>query len=541
MKKYLVFILLLLTFNIFADTTGKNGENGETIKEKMAPKEPEIVLPPVILEVEDLTVESVETALPETKELLPPERNIPLPKAGELEIKEPEVKLLQPGRDIKIKQRAESSLSAEGTLGIGSKNHILSSISLYKLGKKPTFKVRFNHEMLDGFGIHPAGSGFFKRTDNLSGSLNFVYSGFGFSGEGSYSDNEKGFQGRGAFITGINRFLNEKILINTTLLKSLRFNTGLSGDFSSLLLTGETPEQDNELLLSPDTGLALRLKAFRFGITARYTFRTLLESSAYNLHRLRVKGLVSYDAPFGLSFAGEGGWFFNSDNINTFPFNLTISGSPLNFLNIRLSGGYGVNEYNLKNLLQETTITAIPASIVDDPYWFGTLNTKLSLLKNTVLSVGTSLYWNTAMPDLDTGSADSGGFYPFYQRNAFQLNTELGFRWNITSLFILNTGWRRRWADRSLYRPLDSITFELSASDKNSIYGGDLDVSYLSGITGQLQFPDVSIDGFYQISDYIRVVTEIDDILLISGTPRYDALMLEEPGFRATFKIQINF
>jgi len=532
MKRYFILILLLLSYSIFGD---------EAVKKQMEPKEPEIVLPPVILEVEDLTVESVETSLPETKELFPPVRSIPLPEAGELAIKEPEVKLLPPVSDIGIKQKPESSLKAEGTLGIGSENHILSSISLYKLGEEPKFRVKFNHEMLDGFGKHAAGSGFFKRIDDLSGFLQFSYGGFGFSGEGSYSDDETGFQGRGNYLSGINRFLDERINLERKLFGFLVLNAGLGGSLSSLLLTGETPVSDNELLIRPDIELSVKLNSFKLGLYSNYNFRALLENQSYELHRFNASGFVSYDSPFGLTFEGKGGWFFNSAGINTFPFSIALSGAPLNFLNMNLSGGYSVNEYNLKNIMEETQITAIPETIKDDPHWFGMLDTKLSLIKNTVISLALNVNWNSAMPDLDITSPDSGGFYPYYQHSAFQFNTDLGFRWNITSEILLNTGWQHRWIDRAYYRFLDSLSLELSASDKKRIYGGNFDASFISGSGGSIQLPLININGFYQISDYIRVMAEIDDLLMLTGNARYGSLMMEEPGFKATFKIQINF
>ncbi|RKX82296.1 MAG: hypothetical protein DRP57_10165, partial [Spirochaetes bacterium] len=352
MKKPLLLILLLVSYNIFGD---------ETANKQMEPKEPEIVLPPVILEVEDLTVENVETSLPETKELLPPIRSIPLPEAGELAIKEPEVKLLPPVSDMGIKRISGTSLKAEGTLGIGSENHILSSISLYKLGEEPKFKVKFNHEMLDGFGSHAAGSGFFKRIDDLSGSLQFSYAGFGFSGDGSYSDSETGLQGRGIYISSINRFINEKINVERKILGSLTLNAGLNGSLSSLLLTGETPASDNELLVQPDIELELKLNSFKLGLYSNYSFRAFLENQSYNLHRFNARGFVSYDSPFGLTFEGQGGWFLNSAGINTFPFDIKVNGAPLNFLNLSLSGGYSIDEYNLENIIQDTQITAVPS------------------------------------------------------------------------------------------------------------------------------------------------------------------------------------
>jgi len=58
------------------------------VAQEMEPSEPEIVLPSVVLEIEDLSVENVRAKLPEN-ELVPPEIEVPLPEAEELQIEEP--------------------------------------------------------------------------------------------------------------------------------------------------------------------------------------------------------------------------------------------------------------------------------------------------------------------------------------------------------------------------------------------------------------------------------------------------------------------
>jgi hypothetical protein len=52
------------------------------------PQEPDIVLPEVILRIEDFSVESVESTLPAEEGTLPPARELPLPERGELTIAE---------------------------------------------------------------------------------------------------------------------------------------------------------------------------------------------------------------------------------------------------------------------------------------------------------------------------------------------------------------------------------------------------------------------------------------------------------------------
>ena len=58
------------------------------LSQDIEPEEPGIVLPPMLLEVEDLRVEDIHAALPADEEQLTPEITVPLPAADELYLPE---------------------------------------------------------------------------------------------------------------------------------------------------------------------------------------------------------------------------------------------------------------------------------------------------------------------------------------------------------------------------------------------------------------------------------------------------------------------
>ncbi len=59
----------------------------ETLPEPTGPGE--LVLPPIVLEVEDLSDVRIEARLPPEEDLVPPDRRFPLPEPGSLAIGEP--------------------------------------------------------------------------------------------------------------------------------------------------------------------------------------------------------------------------------------------------------------------------------------------------------------------------------------------------------------------------------------------------------------------------------------------------------------------
>ena len=75
MKTSMVAAVLLLSLApLFAQESGPAVE----------PQEPDIILPEVILRIEDFSVEEVEAGIPGGEELSAPERTIPLPEVGEM-------------------------------------------------------------------------------------------------------------------------------------------------------------------------------------------------------------------------------------------------------------------------------------------------------------------------------------------------------------------------------------------------------------------------------------------------------------------------
>ncbi|MCK5570407.1 MAG: hypothetical protein KAJ15_11865, partial [Spirochaetes bacterium] len=164
------------------------------------PSEPGIVLPSVLLEIEDLSIESITAGMPEDKELLPPEIEFPLPEIEELTIEDPRLDLTVPTSGVPAFQIREGKyLTTEAVLGIGTANQFFSRISLYYLGKKPEGKIQYQHETIDGFSSKPPGSGYRNTEDMLEGYLSFDAGKARIRTDGAFYEIERGLQGKGTF------------------------------------------------------------------------------------------------------------------------------------------------------------------------------------------------------------------------------------------------------------------------------------------------------------------------------------------------------
>ncbi len=541
MKGFGFFIFVgfsLFLLGLFFGITGVFAENnGET-----APKEPEIVLPPVILQVENLTVERVKATLPDESEIVPPERDVPLPKVENLSIEEPELKPITPKPVVEVFKGERMQLSADGTLGIGNMNHILSSISLYKLGNMPRFKLAFSHEMLDGFAYHPAGSGFSKRNDSIGGFFKLESFGFDIRADGTFSDNEMGFQERSSYLSEIDRLLSLKLRLDRSFTNYFSLSSVLWGRMGSLLLTGDIPAGVSEYVVGPEINLGFNFDKIKLALDGFYQFRGGFGGYPSYLHRVSLKGILGVELPLNMEGNLNLGWFYNSDGINLFTYTLGVNGSPLPFLNFYLNGGFKVKRYDLFDIIEKNIFTAIPSPPVDDPVYFAIGNLKFSVLKNLVLSGSLSLDIHNRLPDFHIGGFGSSSVSSLlYQRNAVVVGANMGFKWDVTSYLTVNGSYKRELWDRPVYEPLDDIYLEIIGIGPKGNYGGNLGLEYTTGFGNLIQLPKLGMSAFYRVSRYVRLVASIDDLLTLGGAKRYDAFGLEEPGFKAILEAQISF
>ena len=107
------------------------------------PEEVSLELPPLILEIADIETEQIEAFLP-TEEEVSPLISIILPEAGALRFDDNLFSMMV--QDTYNAPQRENAFFSEGAIGVGTRNHILGDITLYKVGSQPRFNLRFYHE-----------------------------------------------------------------------------------------------------------------------------------------------------------------------------------------------------------------------------------------------------------------------------------------------------------------------------------------------------------------------------------------------------------
>jgi hypothetical protein len=345
------------------------------------PSEPGIVLPSVLLEIEDLSIENITAGLPEDKELLPPEIEFPLPEIEELAIDDPRLDLTVPTSGSPAFQIREGKyLTTEAVLGIGTANQFFSRISLYYLGKKPEGKIQYQHETIDGFSSKPPGSGYSNREDMLEGYLSFDAGKARIRTEGAFYEIERGLQGKGNFYSKVNRFIEADGTAEYPISDIFVLKGSLNSSLAVQLMTGGSPSSSDEvteLYLSPVLAGEFRFNKWVLGVEPRFSYRKVFESENLSLIRGGVRGYFGVDISDSVTLNGSVGWLWVENIGHLVPFNLSVSMMPGDFLTLTASGGYRVEEFNLIDIFRDYPLifrdyplTGVPLSLNDNKGWF---------------------------------------------------------------------------------------------------------------------------------------------------------------------------
>lgn len=516
----------------------------------VAPGEPEIIMPQVILQVEDLSVEKIEAQLPPEEDLLPPVRAIPALSEGELAVGEPTIPAAPVESEGPSRLSSERPLSSEVQLGAGSMNMISGRVALKTLGPDPRFSLQFFHETLDGFGRHEPGSGYNLRNDSLDGDLKFRLGGADTDLGGSFKEEDTGLQGLGSYSSALHRAISGKASLSGSPLDWLTLKAMAEGAFDSLTLQTTQPAMplsSSGLVLAPSLSADAKFGAVGIGLESRYWYRddSYLDTPESRLHRLKIAAVFRLDLPATLILQASAAWFWNSDSLSLFPVFLSITGTPLDVLTISLEGGYKVVPYDMRDILSANAL-ALPRTLVDDRGWYADASAQLSVTRDLAATIKVSFMASEAMPkgSMTVDGPAGTGLFPVTQSSGVRLSTNAGLRWGITQALSLSAGWSHEFIDRPFFASIDAITAGLLVLDPGGRLGGSITVSAGPIADGTIQpWPVVHVSGFWKITDAVKLQVDGDDLFgpLLSG-PRWNIApdTFITPGFRVSTSLGVS-
>ena len=555
----------------------------------------DIVLPTVILELDEPASGGLEIALPIDIQVLAPERWPPLPEAGDLDI-DLRTAVAAPDIDLEISEDgapghtlvAETFVSIGTTFGGGEETspglplaYFSSGLSLIGTGPSSDFSLSFKHSLRDGIrGQISPGEGAKVQRYELDGSVGLDVGGGELSAEANVVNAEHGFQAKDEGVDpGERRDSAESQIVAGG--ASLRVPLGgqvavipaLEARADATTLTGKEPVTHAELSVSPQLALEWNTSLVDLLFSARYLLRrytgpdqypasaaSAASAAAADQELLRhagnagVTGRIDLGAQVGLELGL--GWSYRSGHADDDEFGghrfvpqATISGTPASWFTFRLSGGFEVRELGLASVTHRYPYVE-PGAVVDDDGWFGYARAQFGLGEITGLSeftvaASTRLQGLSAPLVPDRRPNEERNLYNFSQpRDKVLLSIVPGLGLGLGFGDTLHV--RAQVSGEVGQEYLQAVNFpvrlrsefEIEARTSSGGLGIRLGAAmdYIEELGGQL--PEVQIEGLWQ-QGAATVTATLSDVLELFGGPRKDWEPYLRPGFGAAVAVHL--
>lgn len=535
--------------------------SGSASAQQAAPSEPQIVLPPVLLKVQDVAKAKIDTPLPAGHGPALPQINMALPKAQNIQVGAPAYETGTPpqgpgGQASAAPAKTGQTFFSDGVIGAGSMNHIIGDITLYKLGSEPRFTLEFSHQRLDGYldpsqpgYFWPAGAGFFNQEDALKGSLTYSSkSHFHFDTQDSYRQTANGLQGLGNYSSVNHRFIAGKASAEYKGLAPFTFGANVEARSGDMTLASPSPQNaaktdTNELSVTPGLSFGLDLK--KVTLTASGFYGLIQNSGSTTFQYQKAGGMLSMNAqlPLALTLNGKAGAQWDTSIGWAIPFSLELDGVYQDVLSYRLYGGHRLvhrDYYSLWSSHPFLDYGYVPRTSRE---WYGGVSSDWRFGRTFALRGGVELSDATAALLPSALATDGTGLFSFSQGAATVLSPSLDLSWSPPGPFSVKMGWKGHFFDPNRFEPVSTVSLNADLSSGNGRYGGALAGTMDIVRYPQLgpQMPNVSLSGYYRVSQGVTFNLSMHDLLsplLPSGRKTWD--VYTDPGFRVTVSTQIS-
>ncbi len=518
-----------------------------------APDDTEIKLPELLLQVEEAELEQVRAELPETAEARLGEVGIPLPTETELAISPAafEVPGLDEGAAVATGAGSGVSLYSDAVLGLGSMNQILGSLSLYRLGDQPRFRLQFSHDGRDGYNFEEPGTGYFDRTEELSGWIEGgerATTRF----EGGFIEQERGLQGQPTFFSTKSRFLDAKVELDAPFGDRYRFSPRLEGGYAERLRTVTDESQapaGAESFVNPGARVGVETTPGTFYADAQYLLRYLDDDEDGLAQGLGLS--LGADLLLGrqVSAGAEVGVLWPFEDYVYVPFSLRLSATPAEALTLSLGGGMEAAPVRFSERWQETSTFATTSDDGDVPGWYEEYYATAGLLidvPDAPLSAEVSgrAAWKRNVPDL-LGYVPAAGETGYTLEDRLSVSPEASMRWDFSPVGI-EAGWQSFLLERAEIDPLHAGRLAVDAGNADESLGarGELRAELYDDV----EMPQLDLSAYIDVSEAVRISTDVLDVLsplMPDGRARIggestDDFPFVEPGFRVVIKTRVS-
>lgn len=544
--KRLLLVTLMIASLLAVGAQEQGGQEGE----------PAIVVPDIVLEIQEFLVEQVDAALPPVPELELEAADIPLPDSSEIAIVQAAPELPHLEESGSPQGVSASSIYSTGRLGAGTMNHVIGAISLYKLGQDPRFRLEFSHEGRDGFGFEPAGTGFFSAANVIEGWVSVGSETLAVSGEARYDERERGLQGVSQYYSADLRYVEGGAELVYTPEPLVTIAAGVDAAASTRLQSvsgGDTAPRETEYYIAPRALATLEISIVEIGFELGYDIR-LLDAAAVPAAQIVDARLgLALTLPSALAIEGDVGAAWSSGSGFEYPWSLGATYSPTPNLELSAGGGFRLVPLRYNDLWKQTPLLSVGSQgsgeLANAEEWHAEAGLRWTGVAGVYLDAGAEFAAREASVVL--GSYDqAAGLFPFTQARLLRLKPELLFGWQIGRGAQLETGVSADLLDRTVLDPLATGELSLTMGADDNRFGGSVNlmIDLFSGATTFVPMPGLGAEAYFQASEGVELVLRTEDLLsaflpdgrAAVGTVPTAEYPFIEPGFSLSLLTRIS-
>ncbi len=514
-----------------------------------APQETDIVVPELLLEIEELEVQQVTAVLPDEGDLVLGRVSVLLPGADELSVDEGAFAVPAPGV---ARPTDAPSVFSSGRLGAGTANHIVGELSLFRLGASPRFRLRFSHEGIDGYQFREAGTGYFASTNVIDGWFSGGTERLGTDVEAAFSEEVHGLQGVSDFYSvGLRK---------TDLAAALAFapepvirltggvDAGMATRIQSVSGAGPVP-REQEFAIKPEAEARFAIRAVDIVVSTSYFLRFMRAGELPVYQDVDVLAGVDVEISDALSTSARAGVLWEPGTDLRYPWSLRLEMLLVDALEAHLSGGYRVDRITLADIWSDVPQAGVGPSnrpgLASDGQWYAGIGTRWSGPTGLAFTSGVDFVAHDSVVDLEAFDPETSRF-PFIQRSMLSLIASSRVGWRPGPRMLAEAGWTGRFLDTTYDMPTGSAGGAIRVADASQrlTAGAELQIDFFPEVT----MPNLGVSGSFAPSDELEFSLEFTDILaplLEAGRPGIGPRVnpdypFIQPGFRASLFTRIS-
>lgn len=525
-------------------------------------QDPDIVLPPMFLEIEDKTKENVRSGLPaedERREITLPELTVPMPDPAESVFETerideflteigtqnaltPSDSPRTPSAAVPVIIDAHAEGGSVGTVGLG--------FSLFGTTQRSRFRFSADHLSRDGFGFRPWGGAFFDRRERLSGSYAYLSRIYENETEASFESRGFGTQNLSAGTSVRNDLffsLSDRFALTA---ETLRFEAAV-GFKAAYRYADDAGAGAADLVLTPRLSLDAALPGTKLKLSAGYGWNGSLFAEN-NGHTADFFFEFDSELPKAVNIAGGIGLFWDNRQTESvygvdllgfsIPFYLRIYGSAADFFSYRFQGGFENERQSYAQLSRNFRYldgVALPTL----SGWFAEAELDFRIGQMALISAGLNFDRKSGILLIEDLQTNEGALIPvsfgienlLYASASAEMTPVAGLR--------LNAGWEGSLLPQNRYylKPRHRLEGEIEYTipKKWFTFRTDLlfehyDISYI---------PEWSVAALFAINEHFRLTLTLDDLLAPiyeNGRPTVWGGYIA-PGFGASVLLEIKY